>query len=214
MEGNTYERAAILNWLRTKTTSPISRNPLNQNQLTDNRALKNAIHEHCERTGQEMPQPPSYPPPPGPRWYLDADYSYRSDGRGERLEGTVLLVSTARLQLVPSSGGSGRRRANTVRSSALLAVPCLGTCDTAPSDGWRSTRPPGRASPQTPLRPRPAARPLIAVVPPLRIIPRRTPRRQHRQHAPLPEHAFFCHTNFPTKLLRLKFCKSTSTRVQ
>ena len=82
-EGNTYERAAILNWLRTKTTSPISRNPLNQNQLTDNRALKNAIHEHCERTGQEMPQPPSYPPPPGPRWYLDADYSYRSDGRGE-----------------------------------------------------------------------------------------------------------------------------------
>lgn len=42
-EGNSYERIAIVNWLRTNPTSPITRSPLNISQLVPNRALRNAI---------------------------------------------------------------------------------------------------------------------------------------------------------------------------
>jgi len=58
-EGNSYERAAIMEWLRNHNTSPVTRNPLSQDDLTENRALKNAIHEYYEKTGQEMPEPPA-----------------------------------------------------------------------------------------------------------------------------------------------------------
>ena len=38
-EGNTYEKSAILNWLKINNTSPITRNPLRPDQLVPNRAL-------------------------------------------------------------------------------------------------------------------------------------------------------------------------------
>jgi hypothetical protein len=38
-EGNTYEKSAILNWLKINNTSPITRNPLRIDQLVPNRAL-------------------------------------------------------------------------------------------------------------------------------------------------------------------------------
>lgn len=45
-DGNSYERSAIENWLRTNTTSPITRQPLQIADLRPNRALKTAIDEY------------------------------------------------------------------------------------------------------------------------------------------------------------------------
>lgn len=43
-EGNTYEREAILKWIHRKHTSPITRAPLHESDLTVNRAIYNLIH--------------------------------------------------------------------------------------------------------------------------------------------------------------------------
>jgi hypothetical protein len=50
-EGNSYERNAIMIWLRTNATSPITRNPLSADQLTTNRALRDAIEEYHTDAG-------------------------------------------------------------------------------------------------------------------------------------------------------------------
>ena len=42
-EGNTYESDAIKEWLKLNNTSPITRNPLKQTNLTPNRALIQTI---------------------------------------------------------------------------------------------------------------------------------------------------------------------------
>jgi U-box domain/von Willebrand factor type A domain len=42
-EGNTYEKAAIVEWLRENATSPITRNPLSIDQISPNRALQSLI---------------------------------------------------------------------------------------------------------------------------------------------------------------------------
>jgi hypothetical protein len=44
-EGNTYERRAIVEWLRHKRNSPVSRQPLNDKMLIPNNALRDTIHE-------------------------------------------------------------------------------------------------------------------------------------------------------------------------
>jgi hypothetical protein len=44
-EGNTYERRAIMEWLRRKHSSPVSRQPLNEKMLIPNNALRETIHE-------------------------------------------------------------------------------------------------------------------------------------------------------------------------
>lgn len=49
-EGNTYERNAILTWLKDHDTSPVTRNPLTINNLIPNRAIRDAI---CDKMGQE-----------------------------------------------------------------------------------------------------------------------------------------------------------------
>ena len=45
LEGNTYERSAIEEWLSQNSTSPVTRQPLRVDQLNPNRALKDAIDE-------------------------------------------------------------------------------------------------------------------------------------------------------------------------
>ena len=57
-EGNSYERTAIKEWLRTHTTSPLSRKPLSADHLVENRVLRNAIDEHYEKTGEEQVRTP------------------------------------------------------------------------------------------------------------------------------------------------------------
>lgn len=54
-EGNTYERAAIELWLESHDTSPITRRRLRVNQLTPNRALRNAIDDWCRANGVALP---------------------------------------------------------------------------------------------------------------------------------------------------------------
>jgi hypothetical protein len=49
-EGNTYEKEAILEWLKNNSTSPITRNPLSPDQLFPNRALKDAIIDGDENS--------------------------------------------------------------------------------------------------------------------------------------------------------------------
>merc|ERR1711998_282914 len=43
LQGNSYERAAILDWLSRNGSSPITRSPLRPSDLVPNRALKDAI---------------------------------------------------------------------------------------------------------------------------------------------------------------------------
>ena len=48
-DGNTYEKTAIIEWLKTHNTEPITRNPLNISQLIPNRALKE-LYEQITNT--------------------------------------------------------------------------------------------------------------------------------------------------------------------
>lgn len=50
-EGNSYERAAIVEWLQHKGNSPITRTPLRVDQLIPNRSLRNAIEEEIASGG-------------------------------------------------------------------------------------------------------------------------------------------------------------------
>ena len=45
-DGRTYERSAITEWLRTHTTSPITREPMTAASLTPNYALRSMIERH------------------------------------------------------------------------------------------------------------------------------------------------------------------------
>ena len=45
-DGRTYERSAITEWLRTHTTSPITRESMTAASLTPNYALKSMIERH------------------------------------------------------------------------------------------------------------------------------------------------------------------------
>jgi hypothetical protein len=59
-EGNTYERRAIVEWLRHKRNSPVSRQPLNDKMLIPNNALRETIHEFmgidwCARQVRQHP---------------------------------------------------------------------------------------------------------------------------------------------------------------
>lgn len=53
-EGYTYEREAIVNWLRSKSESPFTRNPLHIDQLIPNRALKSAIDQIRDHVDQSQ----------------------------------------------------------------------------------------------------------------------------------------------------------------
>lgn len=47
-EGNTYDRHAIVEWLKKEKNSPLSREPLAEGLLVPNIALRNAIHEFMD----------------------------------------------------------------------------------------------------------------------------------------------------------------------
>jgi len=55
--GNSYERAAIEDWLNSgHTTDPVSRRPLRKSQLASNRALRDSIEEYTASfNGAELP---------------------------------------------------------------------------------------------------------------------------------------------------------------
>jgi Mg-chelatase subunit ChlD len=58
-EGNTYEKAAIIEWLRDHTTSPITRNPLSIDQISPNRALQSLIETVSSSSSSSSPAPSS-----------------------------------------------------------------------------------------------------------------------------------------------------------
>jgi hypothetical protein len=53
-DGNTYEKAAIINWIGANGKSPITRNDLSADQLYDNNALDALIDEEKERTDESI----------------------------------------------------------------------------------------------------------------------------------------------------------------
>lgn len=53
-QGYTFERSAILHWLRSNLTCPLTRDPLTERDLTPNKALKNII-ENYRKLGK-LPQ--------------------------------------------------------------------------------------------------------------------------------------------------------------
>tara|TARA_B110000908_G_C10267943_1_gene466650 strand:+ start:5543 stop:7681 length:2139 start_codon:yes stop_codon:yes gene_type:complete len=52
-DGNTYEKKAILEWLKIKKESPVTRNPLHASDLKPNRALKDAIQSFLQGYSEE-----------------------------------------------------------------------------------------------------------------------------------------------------------------
>lgn len=50
-DGNSYERAAILQWLYRSPRSPITRKPLSRGDLVPNRALQAVIHQYIQMGG-------------------------------------------------------------------------------------------------------------------------------------------------------------------
>mmetsp|Transcript_20870 Transcript_20870/g.30901 ORF Transcript_20870/g.30901 Transcript_20870/m.30901 type:complete len:724 (+) Transcript_20870:59-2230(+) len=52
-EGNSYEKAAILEWLSENNTSPITRNPLRVDQLVPNRSLRDVLDTIEKEEGSE-----------------------------------------------------------------------------------------------------------------------------------------------------------------
>jgi len=53
-EGHTYEKSQILTWLSTSKTSPITRSPLNKEDLSDNLAMKRSIESIREKLTEEQ----------------------------------------------------------------------------------------------------------------------------------------------------------------
>ena len=53
-EGHTYEKSQILTWLLTNKTSPITRSPLNKEDLTDNIAMKRSIESIREKLTEDQ----------------------------------------------------------------------------------------------------------------------------------------------------------------
>ena len=53
-EGNSYERSAITDWLSRNRISPITRSPLNINQLIPNRALKDLIDSQNKLVNDDL----------------------------------------------------------------------------------------------------------------------------------------------------------------
>jgi hypothetical protein len=53
-EGHTYEKSQILTWLSTSKTSPITRSPLNKEDLTDNIAMKRSIESIREKLTEDQ----------------------------------------------------------------------------------------------------------------------------------------------------------------
>jgi hypothetical protein len=58
-DGRSYERSAILQWLRTNPHSPITRQPMNASSLKPNYALKSAIERYIQ--SQRTPRPHMLP---------------------------------------------------------------------------------------------------------------------------------------------------------
>ena len=52
--GHSYEKESILRWLSTKKESPMTREPLDESQLTDNIALRRSIESIRERLTEDQ----------------------------------------------------------------------------------------------------------------------------------------------------------------
>jgi hypothetical protein len=56
LDGNTFERSAITQWLSMHFNSPITRRPMRASDLLPNRALKQMIEEAVQQHGASMPR--------------------------------------------------------------------------------------------------------------------------------------------------------------
>lgn len=105
-EGNTYERAAVLEWLQQHRTSPISRQPLSERMLIPNNSLRESIHEFmgsawvnrktAEHNQSHPTTRPGYPPLHGRAARL-ANSSFR-----EKINCFLQLASSEQLPGLPS----------------------------------------------------------------------------------------------------------------
>jgi len=54
--GHSFERKAILDWLKTKSTCPMNQGPLTPDDLAPNRALKETIESYQSQGSQALPR--------------------------------------------------------------------------------------------------------------------------------------------------------------
>jgi hypothetical protein len=91
-EGNSYERAAIAEWLSRNGTSPVTRAALALRDLAPNRALQHAIESHTRgataSAASLAPKPAAEPVPPTSAAEVSAD-------KGVTLAATVGAITVS-----------------------------------------------------------------------------------------------------------------------
>lgn len=103
-EGNSYEREAIEGWLSTNQSSPMTRTPMNTNDLTPNRALQETIMA----VAKDLPSPPPRCINKGYIYVGFSEYDFekklvKRGDQGGRCDGTFYYYPVSHQEL-PSDG--------------------------------------------------------------------------------------------------------------
>jgi len=105
-DGRTYERSAITEWLRTHSTSPITRETMHQQSLTPNYALKSMIERHRVPKPNQIQQDHSY----AIKIFQEENTSYQS------LPATPIIVSQ------PTQQTNQTNQINQTKQKKMLAI--------------------------------------------------------------------------------------------
>ena len=111
-DGRTYERSAITEWLRTHSTSPITRETMHQQSLTPNYALKSMIERHRAPKPNQIQQDHSY----AIKIFQEENTSYQS------LPATPIIVSQPTQQINQTNQTKQKKMIMILFCSAILII--------------------------------------------------------------------------------------------
>jgi len=111
-DGRTYERSAITEWLRTHSTSPITRETMHQQSLMPNYALKSMIEKHRAPKPNQIQQDHSY----AIKIFQEDNTSYQS------LPATPLIVSQPTQQINQTNQTKQKKMLAILFCSAILIM--------------------------------------------------------------------------------------------
>ena len=111
-DGRTYERSAITEWLRTHSTSPITRETMLAKSLTPNYALKSMIERHRDPKSNQIQQDHSY----AIKVFQEENTSYQS------LPATPIIVSQPTQQINQINQTNQKKMIMILFCSAILII--------------------------------------------------------------------------------------------
>ncbi len=113
LEGNSYERSAIEQWLSNHDTSPVTRGPLRRENLRENIAIRDSIRQMQEARSRQAQAAVSAP-------VSDASSMSLSDTGGVEffLSTCDTDVANEKLVMLESSNPEGTRRTPVILQSA------------------------------------------------------------------------------------------------